>query len=57
METAIPKTKYLKLIDLSPAIHTTIDVIVNAVTANLEQKASPAPGLEKLVGAASDRAL
>ncbi|XP_011409071.1 PREDICTED: zinc finger protein 862-like, partial [Amphimedon queenslandica] len=56
METATAETKYLKLIDLSPAVHATADVIVKAVTAYLEEKASPAPGLQKLIGAASDGA-
>ena len=57
METATAETKYLKLIDLSPAVHATADVIVKAVhatadvivkavTAYLEEKASPAPGLQ-----------
>ena len=51
MKNAIPQTKYSKLIHLSP-------VIVNAVTTYLTEKASPAPGFEKLhvIGAACDGA-
>ena len=46
----------MKLIDLSPAIHAIPGVIVNTVTAYLEQTASPACGFEKLVRAVSDGA-
>ena len=31
-QSAIPQIRYLKLIDLAPAVHATADVIVNAVT-------------------------
>ena len=52
----IPQTRYLKLVDLTPAVHATADVIVNAVTRYLETTASPPPGIAKIAGSTCDGA-
>ena len=49
-QSAIPQIRYLKLVDLAPAVHATTDVIVNAVTQYLETSASPSPGITKIAG-------
>ena len=55
-QLGIPQTRYLKLVDLTPAVHATADVIVNAVTRYLETTASPPPGIAKIAGSTCDGA-
>ena len=54
-QLGIPQTRYLKLVDLTPAVHATADVIVNAVTRYLETTASPPPGIAKIAGSTCDQ--
>ena len=46
--SAVPHTRYLKLIDLTPAIHATTDAIVDAVVGYLETTASPSPVMQQI---------
>ena len=55
-QLGISQTRYLKLVDLTPAVHTTADVIVNVVTRYLETTASPPPGIAKTAGSTCDGA-
>ena len=56
LETTTVQSHFLKLIDLTPSVHATADVIADAVTLYLGTVASPSPGLAKLVGASCDGA-
>ena len=56
LEKGLPETKFLKLLDLSLSVHATADVVVNALTQYLLEKASPAPGITKMAGLTCDGA-
>ena len=56
LEKGLPETKFLKLLDLSQSVHATADVVVNALTQYLLEKASPAPCITKMTGLTCDGA-